>query len=74
MKINIEFDDFEKTNVSGKFIVNPFWLEYLLNLFHQGYMGEIWEEIIETQINNNEMIESLGYGTIGKTIKEFKHG
>jgi len=36
MEITIEnFESFMDNNISGKFIVNPYWLEHLLNLFSQ---------------------------------------
>ncbi len=36
MEITIEnFESFMDSNISGKFIVNPYWLEHLLNLFSQ---------------------------------------
>ena len=61
-----KFEDFPTGNESGKFLINPFWLEHLLNLFFQGYLGEVWEEITDTKINNCSLIESLGYGIIGQ--------
>jgi len=35
-----------------------------LNLFSQGYIGEVWEEIQNTKINHSETIEKAGYGII----------
>ena len=65
MEITIEnFESFMDSNISGKFIVNPYWLEHLLNLFSQGYIGEIWDEIQNTKMNHCDTIERLGYGTI----------
>ena len=73
MKIKIpNFKDFPTGNKSGIFIINPFWLEHLLNLFYQGYLGEVWEEITDTKINVCKNIESLGYGIIGKEFDK-KH-
>ena len=67
MKIN-KFDDFMECRQSGRMLINPYWLEYLLNLFHQEYMGEVWEEIMDTKINFFEMIEGVGYGVIGNSV------
>jgi len=65
MKIEIpNFEVFLDSNISGKFLLNPFWLEHLLNLFSQGYIGEIWEEIQDTKINHCKTIEKAGYGII----------
>ena len=47
----IDFYEFPNSNISGRMIVNPYWLEHLLNLFFQGYFGEVWEEITDTKIN-----------------------
>ena len=58
----VDFGEFMKTNISGKFLINTSWLEYLLNLFSQGYIGEVWEEIQDTKINYCESIENAGYG------------
>ena len=60
----IDFGEFMKTNISGKFLINTSWLEYLLNLFSQGYIGKVWEEIQDTKINHGETIEKAGYGII----------
>ena len=45
-------------------ITNPSWLEHILNLFSQGYIGEVWEEIEDTKINHCKEIERIGYGVI----------
>lgn len=70
MNIEINFDDFMESNQSGKFVVNPYWLEYLLNLFYQGYLGEVWEEVMDTKINHSEMLENIAYGTIGANFDD----
>ena len=58
MEITIEnFESFMDSNISGKFIVNSYWLEHLLNLFSQGYIGEIWDEIQNTKMNHCDTIE-----------------
>ena len=69
-----EFEDFPTGNEAGRMIVNPYWLEHLLNLFYQGHIGEVWEEIKDTQINHCALIEDLGYGIIGQEfhIKHFE--
>jgi len=60
------FEDFVECRESGRFLINDYWLEYILNLWHQGYLGEIWEEVVETQIDLCERIENLAYGLIAK--------
>jgi hypothetical protein len=69
-KTQIHFNDFMECNESGRFIINKYWLEYLLNLFYQGYIGEVWEEVMDTKIKNGEMIENLAYGTIGTNFNK----
>jgi len=67
--MKIEFEDFCIGSESAKLLINPYWLEHLLNLFYQGYRGEVWEEIEDTKMNafkNLEFIETIGYGTIAK--------
>ena len=65
MKIEIpNFKAFPDSNISGRFIINPVWLEHILNLFSQGYIGEIWEEIMDTKINHCKTIEKTGYSII----------
>ena len=64
------FEEFLIGNQSGQFFVNPFWLEHLLNLFYQGYVGEVWEEIVDTQNNVCKNIENCGYGIIGQEFKK----
>ena len=61
----MKFTDFPTSNESGRVIVSPFWLEHLLNLFYQGYVGEITEEICNTILNHSKTIKNLGYGIIG---------
>ena len=60
----INFGEFMKTNKSGVFIMNTSWLEYLLNLFCQGYLVEFWEEIQDTKINYLNSIERTSYGLL----------
>lgn len=65
MQIEIpNFEVFTESNIAGKFIVSPFWLEHLLNLFYQGYIGEVWCEIQDTLMNHKETIENTAYGII----------
>ena len=73
MKLEIpEFKEFPDSNISGRMIVNPYWLEHLLNLFFQGYLGEVWEEVMDTEMNHCELIENWGYGIIGQEFNK-KH-
>ena len=73
MKVEIpEFREFPDSNISGRMIVNPYWLEHLLNLFYQGYVGEVWEEIMDTEMNHCALIENWGYGIIGQEFDK-KH-
>ena len=67
-----KFEDFPIRNEAGRFIVNPFWLEHLLNLFYQGYIGEVWEEIMDTKIQKDKTIENIGYGIIEENY-DVKH-
>lgn len=67
--MKIQFNDFMECNESARFVINPYWLEYLLNLFHQGYLGEVWEEVTDTKINHSQMIENIAYGIIGANLK-----
>ena len=67
MKVEIpKFKEFPDSNISGRMIVNPYWLEHLLNLFCQGYFGEIWEEIEDTKFNMCNNIENIGYGILNE--------
>jgi len=66
--MKIKFNDFIESRISGKFLVNQYWLEYLLNLFHQEYYGEVWEEITDTKINQNKTIDNIAYGIIAKEM------
>lgn len=67
MKIEIpNFEDFPTGNESGRFIINPFWLEHLLNLFYQGYIGEVADEISDTIFNHIHTIENTTYGIVGQ--------
>lgn len=71
MKIEIpEFKAFIDNNISGKFLINPFWLEHLLNLFYQGYIGEVWEEVQDTLMNHKKTIEDTAYGIIGSNFNK----
>ena len=73
MKIEIpEFKEFLDSNISGRMIVNPYWLEHLLNLFFQGYLEEVWEEIMDTEMNHCALIKNWGYGIIGQEFNK-KH-
>lgn len=67
--MKVLFEDFIKSNRSGGFLVNPFWLEYLLCLLHQGYVSEIWEEIQDTKFNCCETIEIIAYSTIAQEMR-----
>lgn len=73
MKIEIpDFEVFLDGNISGATLVNPFWLEHILNLFFQGYVGEVQEEIWNTQNNNCKSIENRAYGIVGENFDK-KH-
>ena len=72
MKIKCEFEVFIRGNESGKFLFNPFWLEHLLNLFYQEYVGEAWSEIQDTLINHMNLITNTVYGLIGQEFNK-KH-
>ena len=63
-----KFEDFPTGNESGRFLVNPYWLEHLLNLFFQGYLGEVWEEVIDTEKHCFENIENMGFGIIAQNL------
>jgi len=71
MKIEIpKFKEFPDSNIAVGIIVNPFWLEHLLNLFFQGYIGSVWEEIIDTETKFCSEIENIGYGLILMNVTE----
>ena len=73
MKIEIpKFEVFVDSNISGRFLINPFWLEHLLNLFYQGYVGEVWIEVQDTLMNHKKTIENTAYGIIGQVFDK-KH-
>lgn len=73
MQIDIPlFEVFVDSNISGMFLINPFWLEHLLNLFYQGYIGEVWIEVQDTLMNHKETIENTAYGIIGSNFNK-KH-
>ena len=73
MKIEIlNFEVFPDSNISGRMIVNPFWLEHLLNLFYQGYIAEFQIEIWDTQSNNSQCVKNWAYGIIGQEFDK-KH-
>jgi len=72
MKIEMpEFKEFLDNNVFGRMIVNPYWLEHLLNLFFQEYLEKVWEEIMNTKMNHSTLIENWAYGIIEQ---EFNKG
>ncbi len=60
-----KFEVFVDSNLLGRFIINPYWLEHLLNLFYQGYVGEVSEEISDTIFNHIHTIKNTAYGIIG---------
>lgn len=66
------FEDFLGSRESGRFLINPFWLEHLLNLFYQGHVAEAGLEIQDTICNHINSIEKLGYGIIGQEFDD-KH-
>lgn len=71
MKIEIpNFEVFIDSNISGEFIVNPLWLEHLLNLFYQDYISEVWMEVQDTLMNHKKTIENTVYGIIGQEFDE----
>lgn len=72
MENKSRFEVFLESNESGRFLVNPFWLEHLLNLFFQEYVGEYSDEIQGTIINSIRTIEGAGFGIIGQELDE-KH-
>jgi len=53
-------------------MVNSYWLEYLLNLFYQGYIGEVVDEMTDTLSNYIKAIEDISYGIIGQEF-DVKH-
>ena len=73
MQVEIpDFKVFVDSNISGKMIVNPYWLEHLLNLFFQEYVAEFQIEIWDTQHNHSKLIYNLAYGIIGQNFDK-KH-
>ncbi len=66
------FEVFVESNISGRFVVNPFWLEHLLNLFYQGYIGEVWTEVQDTLMNHKKTIENAAWNIIGQNFNK-KH-
>lgn len=68
----INFKDFPTGNEAGQFIINIFWLEHLLNLFYQDFIGEVWIEIQDTLMNHKKTIENTVYGIIGQEFDK-KH-
>lgn len=70
MQIKINFEEFIDNNISGKFVINPFWLEHLLNLFYQGYPENVWMEITDTKINHGETLDNIGYGIITQELNK----
>lgn len=67
-----DFKSFMETNIAGKFIISPYWKEHLLNLFYQGFIGEVWTEIQDTLMNHKKTIEDTAWGIIGQEFYE-KH-
>ena len=63
-----EFSKFMENDIAGVLLINPFWVEYLLNLFFQDYLGEVWEEICDTQLKFNKLMEGNAYGIIGQEL------
>ena len=63
----MKFKDFIDSRISGILMINPYWLEYHLNLYHQGFYVEIYEDMCETRIS---MLESLqeSYRIIGENL------
>ena len=53
----------EKYN-SAQVMLNEFWLEHLLNLFAQGYFGEFWEQIQETNFGLCKAVDEFGYSLV----------
>jgi len=71
MKIELpKFEVFVDSNTSAIMVINPYWLEHLLNLFYQGYIAEVWEEIIDTEKTACEEIDNWGYGIIGQELNK----
>jgi len=69
MKIEIpNFEVFVDSNISGRFVISPFWLEHLLNLFYQNYAGEMWCEIQDTLMNHKKLLENTAYWIIGENF------
>lgn len=66
------FEDFPTGNESGRFLINPYWLEHLLNLFYQGYVGEVSDELSDTILNHIKTMENTAYGIIGQEFNK-KH-
>ena len=66
--MKIQFKDFITSNESGKFLINPYWLEYLLDLFYQEYYSEFWCEVMDTVVNQKNNIERIAYGIIGENL------
>jgi len=50
--------------VSAQVMLNEFWLEHLLNLSAQGYFGEFWEQIQETNFGLCNAVEEFGYSLV----------
>ena len=67
-----KFKMFLEGNEAGRFLVNPHWLEHLLNLFYQGYIGEVADEVSDTIRNVIDTIENVSYGVIGRNFDK-KH-
>jgi len=73
MQIEIpEFKEFTESNISGRMILNPYWLEHLLNLFYQEYVAEFQMEVWDTQHNHSKLIHNWAFGIIGQEFDK-KH-
>jgi len=71
--MKIEFKDYKDT---GKFILNPYWEEYILNLLAQGYYGEVWEEVQDSMINIMKLadqVERIAYSKFNIIMEGMKN-
>lgn len=67
-----KFKEFVISQEAGIILINPYWLEHLLNLFYQGYIGEVSDEINDTIMNTIKTIKNIGYGVVVREFDE-KH-
>lgn len=65
-----DFDDFIKTGETGKYLLNPFWLEYILDLYFQEYYGELADELMDTKLNIHRLVENQAMRTISEEENE----